>query len=65
MDPDGKAPRDMQLTFRGRRDEIRAAVRTMITWAPQRVLLTHGRWYDRNGTAELKRAFRWLGPFET
>jgi uncharacterized protein YodC (DUF2158 family) len=20
----------------------------------------HGRWYDHNGTAELKRAFRWV-----
>lgn len=61
MDPDGKAPRDMQLSFSGHRGELHAAVRTMIGWAPERVLLAHGRWYDRNGTAELRRAFRWLG----
>jgi hypothetical protein len=24
--------------------------------------VAHGRWYDRDGTAELRRAFRWLGP---
>jgi hypothetical protein len=65
MDPDGKAPKDMLLTFRGHRDELRAVVRTMISWAPERVLFAHGRWYDRNGTAELKRAFRWLGALQT
>ena len=62
MDPDGKAPKDMQFTFRSRRDELRAAVRTMISWKPQRVLFAHGRWYDRNGVMELERAFRWLAP---
>jgi len=62
MDPDGKAPRDMQLTFRRRRNELRVALQTMISWASQRVLFAHGRWYDRNGTMELERAFRCLGP---
>ena len=62
MDPDGKAPRDMRLTFRRRRNELRVALQTMISWAPQRVLFAHGRWYDRNGTMELERAFRCLGP---
>jgi hypothetical protein len=32
----------------------------MIAWDPERIILAHGRWYERNGTAELKRAFRWL-----
>lgn len=61
MHPDGKAPWDMQQTFRGQhRDALRQAVRTMIGWAPERILLAHGRWYDRDGTAELRRAFRWV-----
>ena len=41
-------------------DTLRAAVRTMIGWAPQRVILAHGRWYDRDGADELRRAFAWL-----
>lgn len=58
-DPDGKAPIDMQLSFLRRRKAVRAAVQRMIGWEPERVILAHGRWYERDGTAELRRAFRW------
>jgi hypothetical protein len=59
-DPDGKAPFDMQLSFRRHRGALREAVGRMIEWAPERVILAHGRWYGSNGTAELRRAFRWV-----
>jgi hypothetical protein len=58
-DPDGKAPIDMRQSFRGGRAALREDVERMIGWAPERVILAHGRWYERDGTAELKRAFRW------
>lgn len=63
-DPDGKAPIDMRLSFRfgeGGRGMglLRAAVEQMLAWDPERVILAHGRWYRTNGTAELRRAFRW------
>jgi len=61
VDPDGTMPVDLRATFRGRRAEVRAAVRQMIAWAPERVILAHGRWYTENGVAELRRAFRWVG----
>jgi hypothetical protein len=32
----------------------------MIGWNPERVVLAHGRWYEKNGAAELRRAFGWL-----
>ncbi len=60
QDPDGQMPRDMRLTFKGRRRELRRAVETMIAWRPERVIIAHGRWYDRDGAGELRRAFRWL-----
>ncbi|WP_193367173.1 DUF4336 domain-containing protein [Pelagibius marinus] len=60
QDPDGQMPRDMRLTFKGRRAELRRAVETMIAWDPQRIILAHGRCYDRDGAGELRRAFRWL-----
>jgi hypothetical protein len=53
-------PRDMRLTFSMDGDALRHAVDTMIAWEPERVVLAHGRWYETNGTAELRRAFRWL-----
>mgnify|MGYP006182803139 FL=1 len=50
----------MQLSFLRRRPAVRAAAKRMIAWDPKRILLAHGRWYPENGTAELKRAFRWV-----
>lgn len=57
-DPDGKMPRDMALSFKRRPQHIKDLVADMIAWNPERVILAHGRWYRKNGTAELKRAFR-------
>jgi hypothetical protein len=59
-DPDGCTPRDMRLTYLRSKAEVRAAVETMVDWDPERIILAHGRWYDRNGGAELRRAFRWI-----
>lgn len=59
-DPDGKAPIDMQLSFRGHRRLVREAVERMIAWTPKRIILAHGRCYERDGVAELRRAFRWV-----
>jgi len=58
--PDGKMPRDMRLTYRARAAELRVAIDTMIGWNPARIILARGRWYERGGTDELRRAFRWL-----
>lgn len=60
LEPDGKAPLDMRLSFRRGRREARADVERMIAWVPERVILAHGRWYPRDGVAEFRRAFRWL-----
>jgi hypothetical protein len=59
-DPDGCTPRDMRLTFLRSKAQVRPAVETMVDWDPERIILAHGRWYDRNGGAELRRAFRWI-----
>ncbi|HEY9553484.1 DUF4336 domain-containing protein [Allosphingosinicella sp.] len=57
--PDGQMPRDMRLTYKDKAT-LKAAVETMIGWNPERIILAHGRWYERDGAAELRRAFRWL-----
>lgn len=59
-DPDGCTPRDMRLTFLRNKAQVKAAVETMVDWDPERIIIAHGRWYDRNGGAELRRAFRWI-----
>ena len=60
VDPDGRPPLDMRLSFLGRREALRGAVERMLAWDPERVLLAHGRWYPRRGADELRRAFRWV-----
>lgn len=60
VDPDGKPPMDMRLSFFGHRTELRNAIRTVLAWTPDRIILAHGRWYDRDGMHELERAFRWI-----
>ena len=60
VDPDGKMPVDLRATFFMHREQTAEAVRTMISWQPQRIIIAHGRWYRKNAVAELKRAFRWL-----
>lgn len=58
--PNGKMPIDLRSTFLKHRKQMGEAVRTMISWAPDRIVIAHGRWYEANAVAELKRAFRWL-----
>lgn len=60
-DPDGQTPRDLRLTFLGHTDEARAAVERVLAWAPERVIIAHGRWYPSDGLAELRRGLRWVG----
>ncbi|HEB79367.1 MAG TPA: DUF4336 domain-containing protein [Rhodospirillales bacterium] len=60
MHPHGSMPRDMRMTFRGREDHLRQAVRRMMDWTPERILLTHGKCYETNCRQELARAFRFV-----
>ena len=60
QDPDGQMPRDMRMTFSKGREKLRIAIEQMIEWGPERIILAHGRWYDRDALTELKRAFRWV-----
>lgn len=58
--PDGRAPIYLRLVVRlRRRDAARAAAR-LLALAPERVVFSHGAWFDRNGTEELRRSLRWL-----
>jgi hypothetical protein len=59
-DPDGMMPIDLRLTFWGHKAQARASYQHMLAWAPEKIILAHGRWYPDHGTAELERAFRWL-----
>lgn len=59
-DPNRKTPLDLRMTFLGRKAQARQGYEQMLAWAPEKIILAHGRWFPENGVAELKRAFQWL-----
>jgi hypothetical protein len=59
-DPDGKASRYFRRSFFGRHEEANKSLDRIRAWNPERIVIAHGRWYERNGGAELERAFRWV-----
>ncbi|MBD1874745.1 DUF4336 domain-containing protein [Nodosilinea sp. FACHB-131] len=59
-DPNGKAPLDLRMTFWNRKAQARKGYEQMLAWAPEKIILAHGRWFSENGVAELERAFQWL-----
>jgi len=58
-DSDGSMPPGLRWRYRDKA-ALAEDLERMIGWAPERVILAHGRWYERRGTAELERAFRRL-----
>ncbi|CAM0554104.1 DUF4336 domain-containing protein [Vreelandella titanicae] len=60
LDPDGKLPIDLRMAYIGRHKQLKKAIDKILAWSPDKVIIAHGRWYEMNGVAELKRAFRWI-----
>jgi hypothetical protein len=58
--PDGKAPAYLRLILRMRRREAAEAAARLLAWQPERVIFPHGRWFEQDGTAALRRSLRWL-----
>jgi hypothetical protein len=56
---DGSTPIDARLSFL-HRAAAREAVSRALAWAPERLVIAHGRCSMANGTEVLRRAFRWL-----
>ena len=57
--PGGQTSIDIRVAARGHRARARDALAQMLDWDPQRIILSHGKGYDRDIPAELRRAFRW------
>jgi hypothetical protein len=54
--PNGKAPAYVRLMLRLKGAEARAALSQVAAWAPERVIITHGRWVERGGAEAVRRA---------
>ena len=58
--PDGQTPIDYRMTFVGHQKEAKKCLEQMLAWKPEKIILAHGSCFLENGTAELKRALRWI-----
>jgi hypothetical protein len=54
-------PRKFRVAFTDR-GAARAALRRILAWPAEKVVMAHGRPVERDGQAFLARAFRWLTP---
>jgi len=60
--PNGKAALYLRLIILARRRDAAQAASRMVAWGPERVIFTHGAWFERDGTAALRRSLSWLLP---
>jgi hypothetical protein len=57
--PRGQIFFGMRLPLILQKRKTRAAVQKILSWQPERIILSHGRWFDSNATATLQRMFGW------
>jgi hypothetical protein len=58
--PNGKPPIYLRLVIRAKRREATDAAARLVALAPERVIFSHGRPFDRDGAAALRRSLAWL-----
>lgn len=58
--PEGSTPNYLRAALLLRRRDAAAACARLVEWKPERVVFAHGRWFETQGTGELKRALAWL-----
>jgi hypothetical protein len=58
--PNGRAPAYLRLIVKRRGAAAKTAASELVALAPERVIFAHGRWFDRDGTAQLRRSLAWL-----
>ncbi len=58
--PEGRAPAYLRRVIGLNRREAAAAARRAVAWQPERVILSHGDWFDEDASGRLRRALAWL-----
>lgn len=58
--PHGMPPPYLRAVIRLRRQAASQAASRLLALQPDRVVFAHGRWFDRDATAALRRSLRWL-----
>jgi hypothetical protein len=58
--PDGMPPPYLRAIIRLRQSMAVRVVSRLLAQKPERVIFAHGRWFEQDGTAALRRSLRWL-----
>jgi hypothetical protein len=58
--PNGRAPAYVRGLLKLNRAQASQAAARLIGFDPQRVIFAHGRWFEENGAAHLRRSLAWL-----
>lgn len=58
--PNGKMPLDWRLSFYPRRSEARRHIQRILSWKPEKIILSHGEIIEENAAAFLRRSFKWV-----
>lgn len=57
--PDGQIFFGMRLPLLLQKRKAKASVERILSWQPERIIISHGRCFETNGTAVIRRAFSW------
>jgi hypothetical protein len=58
--PRSHAPIYLRLAVKANKREAARAATRLVEWLPERVIFSHGSWFERDGTEALKRSLDWL-----
>ncbi len=58
--PSGGMPVDLRFAFWPSRRKVRPAAESILSWQPERIILSHGRCFEANGSREVERVFSWV-----
>jgi hypothetical protein len=58
--PDGMPPAYLRAVINVQRPAAVAAAERLLAMDPQRVIFAHGRWFEQDGAALLRRSLRWV-----
>ncbi len=58
--PDGMPPAYLRAVIKWQHPAAAQAAKRLLALGPDRVIFAHGRWFEHDGAAALRRSFRWL-----
>jgi hypothetical protein len=60
LGPTGGTPIYLRWILRANRRQAKESAERLVRWNPERVVFSHGRWFERDGAERLRRSLDWL-----